>query len=291
MSAKVKENEMFGVLVAILLVSIAMLLIGGTVGFFVGRSYGREETEKKYAPKKEWEEKKNKFIENKEQIKNNNKLIEKLRPYEFRRSKVKEALDETSRSLMDLNIKIGTVRTRIEEIKASMVEYETLVEEYEAYEYFLKAMSKDGIARMIIAENIGVINKEIEKILSQGVGFTVELESSANGKAIDIFFRHPRSPRRLIEICCGMEKTLAAIAIRAALINITTLPRSNIFVIDEAFESLDPEYVASLVAILDYLKQLFEIVIIITHIDSFKDIVDYVVEIERNEEGYAKIHE
>jgi len=34
-----------------------MGIIGGIIGFFLGRGVGREETEKKYAPKKEWEEK------------------------------------------------------------------------------------------------------------------------------------------------------------------------------------------------------------------------------------------
>ena len=86
-----------------------------------------------------------------------------------------------------------------------------------------------------------------------------------------------------------MEKTFSAIAVRAALINITTLPRSNIFVLDECFQSLDSEYIAALSSVLEYSKHIFELVIIITHIDAFKDIVDNSIEIVRDDRGFARI--
>lgn len=57
---------MFGVMLVIMLVSIVMLLIGGVIGFFLGKSYGKEETEKKYAPAKEWEKKEAVSYERKE---------------------------------------------------------------------------------------------------------------------------------------------------------------------------------------------------------------------------------
>ena len=48
---------MIGVLFGILLLITVILLVGLIIGFFVGRSYGREETELKYAPKKDWQKK------------------------------------------------------------------------------------------------------------------------------------------------------------------------------------------------------------------------------------------
>ena len=85
-----------------------------------------------------------------------------------------------------------------------------------------------------------------------------------------------------------MEKVLSSIAIRAALVNITTLPKSNLFIVDEP-EYLDAEYLSGLVSMLEYLKQQFENIIIITHNDALKDIVDHIVEVERDENGYSRI--
>jgi exonuclease SbcC len=236
------------------------------------------------------------YRELKAQFEKSREQIEKNKKTEIKITAMKQAFDVCDTDLRnvlgsatDHAREFGTIQATLDELRRSQAECEALETDLEAYTYYLKAMSKDGLARIIISDNLGIINEEIRKILYQGVGFTIELESSEDGKAIDIFFKHPRSPKRVVEILSGMEKTLAAIAIRAALVNVTTLPRSNVFVLDECFASLDPEYMSALGSILEYLKQLFETVIIITHIETFRDLVDYAIEIERDDNGFARI--
>lgn len=235
-------------------------------------------------------EKKN-FEKNQEKIKKNLDLGIRLKGLKFRKDKVSEALQETLKKATDLSIRVTANQTLLGELEALKSEYEALKRQYKAYTHYVQVMSKDGVSKSIIADNLDVINKEMKKILSHGVGFEIELESSDGGKEIEIYFKHEKSPKRRIELCSGMEQSIAAVAIRAALINVTTLPKSNVFVLDEIFTSLDPEYMAGLTNILEYLKQLFDTVVIITHIDSFKDIVDHVIEIQRDDEGYARICE
>lgn len=180
----------------------------------------------------------------------------------------------------------------LEEITKSKKEYERIKKEFDVYGHFISAMSKDGIVKKIVSDNLNIINSEIKKILAKGVGFEVEIESSedGDGKAIEIYFKHESSKKRRIELCSGMEKSISALVIRAALINVTTLPKCNIFVLDEPFGSLDAEYKDSVTHILDYLKSVFDCVILITHDEYFRDIVDHVVEISRNDEGYSVIN-
>jgi DNA repair exonuclease SbcCD ATPase subunit/DNA repair exonuclease SbcCD nuclease subunit len=236
------------------------------------------------------------FKEELKEVKKNKKQLEKNEKAEIKVIEVMEELTKTNDLLkealeasLSLSKDLGAAQSVYTTIKGSMDEYAALRADYEAFDYFMRAMSKDGIVRQIIANNLGIINSEIEKILSHGVGFTVRLESNEDGKAIDIFFKHERSPKRHIELCSGMEKTLAEVAIRAALVNITTLPRSNIFMLDESFGALDPEYMAGLTRILEHLKTLFETVVIITHSDELRDFVDHVIEVERDENGYARL--
>ena len=40
---------------------------------------------------------------------------------------------------------------------------------------------------------------------------------------------------------------------------------------------------------LQYLKTMFDCVLIISHLDVLKDMVDHVIEIERDQKGFAKI--
>ena len=93
----------------------------------------------------------------------------------------------------------------------------------------------------------------------------------------------------MIEVCSGAEKTLASLAIRVALTNVTTLPRSNILILDEIFGSLDSEYMEATYSLLQVLKTMFDSVILVTHNDILKDVCDHSIEVVRNSQGYSEI--
>lgn len=223
--------------------------------------------------------------EHKEQIEKNSQLEEKVTACRKKVDDANKQIKLMSEKMMKLSGELGTATASLNTTKETKEKKDNLQKEYEAYDYFIQAMGKDGISQIIIRNNLDVVNGQIRNILSNGVDFDVEILDEGR----EIFFRSPKSPARRIELCSGMEKTMAAIAIRAALVSVTTLPRFNIFVLDEVFSALDPEYMDSITRILDYLKQLFDTVMIITHIDSLKDVVDHVVEVERDDRGYARI--
>ena len=71
------------------------------------------------------------------------------------------------------------------------------------------------------------------------------------------------------------------LAIRVALINVSNLPRPNFLAIDEGFGTLDSENLNSMESMFEYLKTEFDYIIIISHIESLKDITDNLIEINR----------
>jgi DNA repair exonuclease SbcCD ATPase subunit len=86
----------------------------------------------------------------------------------------------------------------------------------------------------------------------------------------------------------GAEKTIAAMAIRLALISITNLPKSELFILDEPATALDQEHMEGFIRLLDMIKNQFKTVILISHLDSLKDVVDMTIDIQRNG-SYAKV--
>ena len=86
-----------------------------------------------------------------------------------------------------------------------------------------------------------------------------------------------------------MEKFIASLAIRTALINVSSLPRPNFIVIDEGLGTLDSTVLTNFSVFLDYLKTQFQFVIIISHIDVVRDIVDSQIDI-RKENGFSSIN-
>ena len=229
------------------------------------------------------------FAKSREQLELNKNLESKIELLQLKKTQISSSVRDLTQSVLELSGEIGSTTAVIKSLEVEYEEFQELKKEYDINDYFMKAMSKNGISHNIIVDNLGVINREMRKILSHGVEFEIALETDETGKEINIYFKHLGSKRRHIELCSGMEKTIAAIVIRAALISVTTLPRSNVFVLDEVFAALDDEYLDAIANILQYLKNLFETVVIITHITSFKEICDHVIQIERDENGYSRI--
>ena len=151
----------------------------------------------------------------------------------------------------------------------------------------MQCMHSNGIAYDIIKKKIPVINSEIAKVLANIVDFEVFFEASGN--KFDIFIKHPRFEERPIEMASGAEKSLAAMAIRLALLGVSSLPKSDLFVLDEPGTALDEDNMSGFIQILELIKVYFKNVLLISHLDSLKDAVDMQIVIDKA--GYAKVNQ
>jgi DNA repair exonuclease SbcCD nuclease subunit len=238
---------------------------------------------KKFADRKSF------LSKNKNNIQRNMEIHEEILEVDKKIEDIQKRIFTIDTEIFGISSLEGRTKGFIDEIEKCSKNFEKIKAEYDVFSYFLMSMSKEGIVKKIISDNLNIINEGIRKILSKSVGFSVELDSDEDGKAIEIYFSSEKSKRRRIELCSGMEKSIAAIALRAALISVTTLPKSNIIVFDEPFFALDPEYLDAVIQIFEYLKGLFDSVILITHLDELKDIADHVIEVGRDDQGYSRI--
>ena len=180
----------------------------------------------------------------------------------------------------------GVCEQRIENLEQKRAERDELRKKNMAYENFKLCMHYDGISSQIIKRFLPVINEEISKVLVEVVAFEVFLD--LEGKELEIYIRHPNYDARLIELASGAEKTIASMAIRLALSKIGTLPKSNIFILDEPATDLDQENMEGFVRILEMLKSQFKTVILISHLDALKECVDSEITIDKKD-GFAHV--
>ncbi len=151
----------------------------------------------------------------------------------------------------------------------------------------MKAMHSNGISYEIIKEKLPIINDEVSKILANIVEFEVFFEE--DGNKLDIMIKHPKHEPRPIEMGSGAEKTIASMAIRLALLNVSTLPKGDIFILDEPGTALDEENMEGFIRMLDMIKTQFKTVVLISHLESLKDCVDSQIMIEKDNAGYAHV--
>ena len=218
---------------------------------------------------------------------NNNKLaIENLEALNFGKdnflraiTKEKDNLSECQNRLIELSKEHGSIEQMLTNLENNKQELYDLREEYAAYDLFMRCVHSNGIAYDIIKKRLPIINAEVAKVLVNIVDFEVFFE--AEDKKLEIFIRHPKFDARPIELGSGSEKTIAAMAIRLALLNVSSLPKPDLFILDEPATALDEENMEGFIRILDMVKSYFKTVLLISHLDTLKDCVDMTIEIEK----------
>lgn len=198
--------------------------------------------------------------------------------------KLSRDIDSLLADNLDAATKKGKITATLEKLREEKESKENLLEKMRVYELVTTAFAKKGLPLIIVKSQLPIINTEISKILNGIVDFTVELENDESSDSLEIYINYGDS-RRMIELCSGMEKTIASLAIRVAMINISTLPKSDIFIMDEGFGTLDDASVEACNRMLVSLKKYFRTILIITHVDGIKDIVDHILEITKNEKN------
>ena len=228
------------------------------------------------------------YNENREVIENLEHLIGRRDAILASMASKEAELESCKTSTFEYYRQVGSLEQKVEEIKSAKEDYIQLRREYAAYDLFMRCMYSNGIAYDIIKKKIPVINQEVAKMLANIVDF--EIFFSSNGNKLDIFIKHPQHDERPIEMGSGAEKTVAAMAIRLALLSVSSLPKGDVFILDEPGTALDEENIEGFIRILELIKVYFKNVLLISHLDSLKDCVDMQIVIEKNKE-YARVNQ
>jgi DNA repair exonuclease SbcCD ATPase subunit len=226
------------------------------------------------------------YHRNKEQIELNKQLRKDVADTKEIINGIKKEIKRVDDEKLSTNSVISKAKQEKEGIEERINQIKNLEETNKLYDYYLDAVKRDGISYELISRTLPAIEGEINNILGQIVDFSMNLQM--DGKNVNAYINYGDNRKWPLEMCSGMEKFVSGLAIRVALINICNLPRPNFLVIDEGFGTLDSENLQSLFMAFAYLKTQFEFVIVISHIDSMRDVVDSLLEIKKDN-GFSSV--
>ena len=195
-------------------------------------------------------------------------------------------LKNIEREYVDAYSRKVSLTDQIKNIEEQIKKIEEHENELAAYQYYLTSIGKDGVPYKIISDAIPRIEQDVNNILSQMVEFSMSIET--DGKNVNVYIKYD-DKKWPLELCSGMEKFVSALALRVSLINISNLPRSNFLVVDEGVSALDASNFPMLHSLFNYLKPHFDFIIIISHIDAMRDMVDKQLEIKKID-GFSHIN-
>ena len=250
----------------------------------------RDETQKSSLEKEidDLKQKEEEYNENKEIIEGKEALVKQLTDLQIASIDNAKDLEECEQELLELYKEHGSLEQKVTSLEEQKEELLNLRGEYAAYDLFMRCTHSNGISYDIIKKKLPVINNEIAKVLANVVEFEVFFENA--GRHLKIYIKHPRHEPRPLEMGSGAEKTIAAMAIRLALLTVSNLPKSDLFILDEPGTALDADNMEGFISILELVKSYFKTVLLISHLDSLKDCVDKQITIDKHD-GYALVNE
>jgi len=226
------------------------------------------------------------YYNNKDAIEFNKTIKETIDVIKSNIKTIDFEIKNVNNNIISYNTKISGLEEQRKTIQKSIEDVKVLEVEYEAYQLYTNAISRDGIPYELISQALPTIEKEVNNILNQIVEFTVILQTDGKNVTTHINYEDKRWP---LELASGMERFVSSLAMRVALINISNLPRPNFIAIDEGFGCADADNLSSMGALFAFLKTNFDFVWIISHLDSMRDMVDNRLEIKK-ENGFSKVN-
>ena len=190
-----------------------------------------------------------------------------------------DKLEDTKLASTNVFGNIQVLKNKEKQINENIDKVEQLEGDYQAYQYLLNAIQRDGVPYELISKSLPTVEGAVNDILAQVVDFSVVF--SMNGKDIDTHIVYDDDRVWSLELSSGMERFISSLAIRIGLMNVSNLPQGNFLAIDEGWGTMDSDNLNSVAQLFQYLKSQFQFTFVVSHIETMRDFVDTLLEIKK----------
>jgi len=224
------------------------------------------------------------YNKNKSIIEENKKIQVVIDGLNLKRSKIIE-IYSMAKAKIEANKKLKIEHERqIENINLQIEQLFEMRRKANALIVYRDIMSQNALPNTILNNYISILEGEVNRILGTSLGLSVKVSLSLKDgnkrSELDISFKNTKNEWHPIEAASGAEEMLLSLAIRVALINITSISRCNMLVLDEGAGNLDQNNIVGFSKILKIISKMFKAVIIISHLEEVKTFPDKIFTIE-----------
>lgn len=207
-----------------------------------------------------------------------------------------EGLEKQARETLTQMVGLVRRSTQLQSEKEKKIKLKNeLAEKKELYDELAIAFGKRGIQAMIIEQAIPEIEDEANKILEKltdgnlRVTFETQRENKTGGlvETLDIIIADPEGSRGY-EMYSGGEAFRVNFAIRLAISKLLTHragAKLQFLIVDEGFGTQDAQGRERLIEAINLIKNDFEKILVITHVDELKDAFPDRIEVTKGSDG------
>ncbi len=178
---------------------------------------------------------------------------------------------------------IENLHARIEKNNGIILKIAEEFEREKIYKIYVDVFGKNGITKMIMKTMMPLINSELQRLLQDSCFFNLEIRINDKNEVDFIMVDNGTGIEKPMTAGSGYEKTIGALAIRAVLSKVCSLPKPNISVYDETWGKVSNENLEMVGDFFMKLKDYFEKIFVISHNPLISNWADNVVRINKTD--------
>ena len=231
------------------------------------------------------------------------KVKTKLKRYQEVQDKIKKN-NEIDAQLLKANLRIDelmnemrgyektqtTNKSQIETLEEKIVKNNEIIlkiaEEFERekiYKIYMELYGKNGVSKIIMKSMLPLINSELQRLLQDSCYFNLEVRINDKNEVEFIMVDNSTGIEKLMVSGSGYERTIAAMALRAVLSKVCSLPKPNIIIWDEVFGKISNDNLELVGEFFTKMKDYFEKIFVITHNPLVSNWANNVVKITKTD--------
>jgi DNA repair exonuclease SbcCD ATPase subunit len=178
---------------------------------------------------------------------------------------------------------IENLNARIEKNNGVILKIAEEFEREKIYKIYVDVFGKNGITKVIMKTMMPLINSELQRLLQDSCYFNLEIRINDKNEVEFIMVDNSTGIEKLMVSGSGYERTIAALALRAVLSKVCSLPKPNIVVMDEVFGKISNDNLELVGEFFVKIKQYFEKIFVISHNPLISNWADKIVKITKTE--------
>lgn len=144
----------------------------------------------------------------------------------------------------------------------------------------------DGFPLFFIKNSLTMLEKDMNMVIENFIDRKVRFEYEND---ILIFQTKCHDNKDGLNYYGGMESFMLDIAIKIVFSKYAQISKPSLFILDENISVMDEERLRNIDSLFDFLRRFFSDILIISHQPFLLNVVDDVMTIDKNDQGYSKI--
>ena len=217
----------------------------------------------------------------------NKKIQQKLSMLKTKQNQTLSSYNEIEYSIISLINNIKQYQKKINQYSNNKLKMIQLQKELKIISYYNQSVNKKGIPLLVIKQLLPLIQFKVNDMLASITNFSINFLIEEDKLQIIMNYQNQKV-RTPVQLGSGFQKFISNLLIKIAISQLSSLNKTNFFVIDEGFGAMDSFNLGNLGDLFDLLKSKIEHTIIISHIFNVVNYVDnrYDISIKNN---YSKI--